>query len=293
MRRTKQQDGFWVAPEVPGLELHRAAYTRWTFPKHSHDAFSLCAYDAGAESLYLQGQRVVASVGSFLVVPPGEMHEGREADSSVGWAYRILYIPPSLLIRAAEETGAPPGTLPGFVSPVLQDAALLERFTVTFDALKGGGVSRLEREERLLGLLVALLRRHAGLPHRQRAIPCARGVKRARELLEAHPTRNLSLEMLARVAGLSPWHLVRAFHRQFGQTPQVFQRSLRLRLAQELLAGALPMAEVALAAGFTDQSHLIKHFGRTLGVTPGEYRAAAHAGRGPRKHVQSRAPAHP
>lgn len=281
-----------MAPEVPGLELQRSAYTRWTFPKHSHDVFSLCAYDAGAEALHLQGKKVVASAGSLLAVAPGEMHEGRAADSGVGWAYRILYIPPPLLTRAAEEVGAPAGTQPGFASPVLQDPWLLDAFTETFDALKDGAAARLEREERLLGLLVTLLRRHAGLTRRERRTPvCSPGVRRARELLEADPTRNITLEELAHVASLSPWHLVRAFHRQLGQTPQVYQRALRLRRAQELLAGALPMAEVALAAGFTDQSHLIKHFGRTLGVTPGAYRAAAHAKAGQRKRVQYEASA--
>ncbi|WP_158623484.1 AraC family transcriptional regulator [Corallococcus sp. CA053C] len=285
-------DGFWVASEVPGLELHRAAYTRWTFPKHSHDAFSLCAYDAGAHALHLQGQRVVATKGSLLAIPPGEMHEGRAADASIGWAYRILYIPPPLLTRAAEEVGAPVGTLPGFASPVFQDGALLEGFTATFDALKDGAASALEREERLLRLLVVLLRRHSALTQRGRRVAaCTPGVRRARELLEADPTRNITLDALARVAGLSPWHLVRAFHRQIGQTPQVYQRALRLRRAQVLLAGTLPMAEVALACGFTDQSHLIKHFGRVLGVTPGAYRAAARAGDGQRKRVQSRGPA--
>ncbi|WP_158623875.1 AraC family transcriptional regulator [Corallococcus llansteffanensis] len=284
-------DGFWVPSEVPGLELHRAAYTRWTFPKHSHDLFSLCAYDAGAHALHLQGQRVVATTGSLLAIPPGEMHEGRAADASIGWAYRILYVPPPLLTRAAEEVGAPPGTLPGFASPVFQDTALLEGFTATFDAMKDGAASGLEREERLLGLLVVLLRRHAGLTRRgRRTTACTPGVRRARELLEADPTRNITLEELGRIAGLSPWHLVRAFHRQFGQTPQVYQRALRLRRAQVLLAGPLPMAEVALACGFTDQSHLIKHFGRTLGVTPGAYRAAALAGGGQRKRVQYGAP---
>jgi AraC-like DNA-binding protein len=293
-RRTSREptDGFWMAPEVPGLELQRAAYTRWTFPKHSHDVFSLCAYDEGAEALHLQGKKVVASAGSLLAVAPGEMHEGRAADTGVGWAYRILYIPPALLTRAAEEIGAPAGTLPGFASPVLQDEQLLGAFTATFEALKDGTAPRLEREERLLGLLVALLRRHAGLtPRGRRAPACTPGVRRARELLEEDPTRNVTLEELARVAKLSPWHLVRAFHRQLGQTPQVYQRALRLRRAQELLAGTLPMAEVALACGFSDQSHLIKHFGRTLGVTPGAYRAAAHAQRGQRKHVQYGAPA--
>ncbi|MCY1020260.1 AraC family transcriptional regulator [Pyxidicoccus sp. MSG2] len=288
-RRTAREtgDGYWVAPEMPGLELHQAAYTRWTFPKHSHDVFSLVAYDAGAHALHLQGQHVVASTGSLLAIAPGEMHEGRAADSSVGWAYRILYVPAALLTRAAEEAGAPAGSLPGFASPVFEDPELLESFTRTFDALKDGAAAALEREEHLLALLVVLLRRHAGLTRMSRRAPaCPPGVRRARELLEADPTRNVTLEELARVAGLSPWHLVRAFHRQLGQTPQVYQRALRLRRAQELLAGPLPMAEVALACGFTDQSHLIKHFGRTLGVTPGAYRAAALAGRGQRKPVQ-------
>jgi transcriptional regulator GlxA family with amidase domain len=175
---------------------------------------------------------------------------------------------------------------------MLQDPDLLESFTRTFDALKDGATATLEREERLLGLLVVLLRRHAGLTRRGRRAPaCPPGVRRARELLDADPTRNVTLEELAHVAGLSPWHLVRAFHRQLGQTPQVYQRALRLRRAQELLAGPLPMAEVALACGFTDQSHLIKHFGRTLGVTPGAYRAAALAGRGQHKRVQYEAAA--
>ncbi|QSQ23380.1 AraC family transcriptional regulator [Pyxidicoccus parkwayensis] len=286
-RGARTSDGFWVAPEVPGLELHQTAHTRWSAPKHSHDAFSLVAYDAGAHAMHLQGQRVVATAGSLLAIAPGEMHEGRAADSEVGWTYRILYVPPELLTRAAEEAGAPAGALPGFASPLLQDAELLASFVTTFEALKDGAATWLEREERLLGLLVSLLRRHAGLTRRgQRAPSCTPGVRRARELLEADPTRNISLEELADAAGLSPWHLVRAFHRQLGQTPQVYQRSLRLRRAKDLLAGPLPMAEVALASGFTDQSHLIKHFGRTLGVTPGAYRAAAHAGREQRKHVQ-------
>jgi AraC-like DNA-binding protein len=299
MRRDTQRtaretgDGYWVAPGTPGLELHQAAYTRWTFPKHSHDVFSLVAYDAGAHALHLQGQHVVASAGSLLAIAPGEMHEGRAADSSVGWAYRILYVPSALLTRAAEEAGAPAGSLPGFAAPVFQDPELLASFTRTFDALKDSAVAALEREEHLLGLLVVLLRRHAGLTRGARRAPaCPPGVRRARELLEADSARNVTLEELARVAGLSPWHLVRAFHRQLGQTPQVYQRALRLRRAQELLAGPLPMAEVALACGFTDQSHLIKHFGRTLGVTPGAYRAAALAGREQHKRVQYGAASH-
>ncbi|WP_164019748.1 helix-turn-helix transcriptional regulator [Pyxidicoccus trucidator] len=92
----------------------------------------------------------------------------------------------------------------------------------------------------------------------------------------------MSLRELAAAARLSPWHLVRAFRDQLGQTPQVYLRSLRVREAQRQLVAGLPLAEVALACGFADQSHLTKQFTRTLGITPGDYRTAVRAGRGGR-----------
>ncbi len=102
-------------------------------------------------------------------------------------------------------------------------------------------------------------------------------VEALRRRLEQRPEQKLSLDEMARAACLSKYHLIRVFRRQTGLTPHQFQLQNRVRRAQRLLAAgpdALPAAEAALAAGFCDQSHLVRCFERLVGLSPRAYRAA-------------------
>jgi len=85
-----------------------------------------------------------------------------------------------------------------------------------------------------------------------------------------------SLHELARIAGVHPAHLCREFHRRTGRTIGAYVRELRVSRACTMLArSSAPLAEIALACGFADQSHFANTFRRALHVTPGEYRSAA------------------
>jgi AraC family transcriptional regulator len=81
-----------------------------------------------------------------------------------------------------------------------------------------------------------------------------------------------SLGELAAAAGVHPGHLARAFRQAFGVTVCEYSRSLRLDWAAERLDGDATLAQVALEAGFADQSHFTRAFRRHFGVTPGRYR---------------------
>jgi AraC-like DNA-binding protein len=84
----------------------------------------------------------------------------------------------------------------------------------------------------------------------------------------------LSNAELARVAGRSVRALERMFRRQMQATPQQFLRRLRLRLAcRELSTSRRPLAAIAVAHGFCDQSHFVREFRREFGLTPGDYRS--------------------
>lgn len=77
---------------------------------------------------------------------------------------------------------------------------------------------------------------------------------------------------LARVAGVHPVHLARGYRRWLGAAPGDRLRTRRLERAADLLMrGRDPIGEIALAAGFCDQSHLNRQFVRAYGVTPGEF----------------------
>jgi AraC family transcriptional regulator len=100
-----------------------------------------------------------------------------------------------------------------------------------------------------------------------------RALRRVREYVMAHLEESISVQALAAIVGLSRFHFARAFKQSEGVTPHRFLLQCRVRRAQELLAGTeLPLAQIALAAGFSDQSHCSRRFRELVGVTPTKYR---------------------
>ncbi len=93
------------------------------------------------------------------------------------------------------------------------------------------------------------------------------------EYLRAHAAERLTLEQLAAVAGLSPFHFLRRFKAQFHATPQQMLMALRVLEAKRRLAAGESPAAAAAAAGLADQAHLTRALARRYGVTPGLYRA--------------------
>ena len=92
-----------------------------------------------------------------------------------------------------------------------------------------------------------------------------------RELLDARVQPGITLDEAARLLHSHPTHLVRAFSREYDMPPHLYLTGRRVELARRHLLAGLPTAEVAVLAGFYDQSHLTRHFRRMLGVSPGRY----------------------
>jgi AraC family transcriptional regulator len=92
------------------------------------------------------------------------------------------------------------------------------------------------------------------------------------ELLHERTPQAPTLTELAAEAGVHPGHLARAFRRALGTTVCEYSRSLRLEWAAARLEGEGSLAEIAVEAGFADQSHFTRAFRRGTGLTPGRYR---------------------
>jgi transcriptional regulator of acetoin/glycerol metabolism len=98
-------------------------------------------------------------------------------------------------------------------------------------------------------------------------------MRRVREHMEMHLSESMDLVELAAIAGLSVYHFARAFKQSAGVTPHHYLVRRRVERAQEMLARSeIPLSKIALAAGFSDQSHLARHFRQMLGMTPGQFR---------------------
>lgn len=100
-----------------------------------------------------------------------------------------------------------------------------------------------------------------------------RVLNRVQEYVDLHLGENLELDQLARTAGMSLHHFAHAFKVSAGVPPHQFVLQRRIGLACDLLIRTdRPIADIAIAAGFSDQSHLTRHFRRSLAVSPGAFR---------------------
>ena len=84
-------------------------------------------------------------------------------------------------------------------------------------------------------------------------------------------TRNISLDELAALSSLSPWHFLRTFRDETGLPPHAYLTQLRVRKAERLLRAGHSPSMAAAEAGFADQSHLTRWFRRIVGATPAAF----------------------
>jgi AraC family transcriptional regulator len=126
----------------------------------------------------------------------------------------------------------------------------------------------------ILGMLAEVAR--AGAVAKEKDRP--RWLQCVLDMLEARFTESLRLADLADEAGVHPSHLLRVFRMREGCTPGEFVRRRRIAFACRRLSDTRePLAAIALAAGFADQSHFSRVFKRQMGIAPAAYRTAVSA----------------
>jgi len=250
---------------VPGLVLAEVQYApHQRVPAHAHPNARFV--------LVLRGT-IVETTGSISLTHAAHTLQFRCAQES--HAYRIGSAGATCLIvdtdaawleRAAQQ------------APLLTESTVLEGGLVLHLAQRLYGefrsrdeVSRLAIEALALGVLAEASRRVA-----RAAEGAPPWLVRARAFVDAHFTERVALATVAAIVGVHPVHLARTFRRTYNTTFGAYIRTARLEFAtRELTATRLPLSEIAMAAGFCDQSHFSRLFKRHTGMSPQEYRLAA------------------
>jgi AraC-like DNA-binding protein len=99
-------------------------------------------------------------------------------------------------------------------------------------------------------------------------------IRRIEELVGKHLEGGVGITEMSSRLGYSPSHFFRMFRRSFGITPHTYVMRRRVAIAQQLLTRTdLGLVDIALKAGFCDQSHLSRSFRRVAGLPPRAYRA--------------------
>ncbi len=112
----------------------------------------------------------------------------------------------------------------------------------------------------------------AKAPSRKRSRLAGWQLRRATEFIEENCLRNIRLEELAALIGLSQSHFSHAFKASTGVAPHQWQVNARLQHAKGLiLKGELSLTEIASETGFADQAHFTRVFRKNFGTTPAHW----------------------
>jgi AraC family transcriptional regulator len=249
--------------EAPGLRLAEVNYhSGLRTPKHCHERALLVISLQGISTQVYGNEPSTCKPWTVAFHPPGEIHWDHFFAPGVR-DLNIEFDPTRLsVVREYSDMVDRSFASNGFESRWL--AARIYREFSLFDEL-----SPLAIEGLVIELLVELSRSQ---PRGLTGTPI--WLKKASEIIHARFTERLSLAELSSSVGVHPVHLAREFRRFFHRTVGQEMRYLRIELAcRELGNRSYTLNDVALMAGFSDQSHFGRTFKNVTGMTPVQFQA--------------------
>jgi AraC family transcriptional regulator len=246
--------------QISGIRLTESSYAAASvLPRHAHERPHFCFVLSG-DYLEKIGRQAYSRRHRALTYYPADLMHAERHDSP---GRHFLIELDSAGLPGVAGISLPATPLELTASPDIDVVVRLYREFRAFDDVSPMAIEGLALE------LLAETRRTSRGGRRQRPL----WADRARELLHAGYRESLSMTAVADSVGVNPAHLARVFRREFGCTCGDYVRRLRVEFASARLASSSePLRDLALAAGFADQSHFARTFRRLTGMTPAEYR---------------------
>lgn len=189
----------------------------------------------------------------------------------------FFYVPQVAINEVAKELGIKTGSLMCRHGQLVEDGVIESLARALLPALHARQqTNALFVDHALLAFRSHLAQNYLG--ERPRCLPQSRGLAPwqehvSKEMMREHVTDGVSLATVATACGLSPCAFINAFKRSTGMSPHQWLIERRIERALLLMRTSdSPLADIALEAGFADQSHFTRAFSARLGVTPGTWR---------------------
>jgi AraC family transcriptional regulator len=235
--------------------------------EEQHFHYSIAMVVAGSFEYRTPRGDALMTPGSLMLGNEGQCYECGHRHAAGDRCVSFWYAP-EYFEQLAVDAGARGGI--GFRSARLPALAAMSPL-VARAAAGAVGSAEVPWEELAVTLAVSALAADQGSRADANGLPptATARVTRTIRAIERHPDAGLSLQRLARGAGLSPYHFLRTFERLTGVTPHQYIRRARLRDAAIRLADApAKIVDVALDCGFGDVSNFNRAFRAEFGVTP-------------------------
>lgn len=235
---------------------------------HAHFEIGFC--DEGATRYRVGSQEIVSEPGTLAIVPRGVEHRNSFEPDLRGVGLCIS----DAMVAEIGDAMAARGRQPAF--GLVRSARALALTKLLIDEARQPGEGRVLAGEALAEALVVELVRSAP----QQGATGARDprVRNALDRMRSSYADEISVDDLAKTAGMSRFHFSRLFRDQVGEAPYKHLLRLRVARAAELLRGGRhTVTEAAFAVGFRDLSRFSRAFRVEFGFTPNAARKARSA----------------
>jgi AraC family transcriptional regulator len=247
---------------VPGFDIVTGVHEASSIlSRHTHDDPTICCVQSGRFTEYYAGKAVDCDPRMLKVTPAGEPHWNRFNDVQTLGVRIDVHCD---RFRESEAVTRMLGERLFFAAGAFAELT----GQLLFELRQSDTVSELATE----GLLLELIARMARAAEvRSGDLPA--WLVRADEFVRESYRSPLTIATVAGNVGVRPATLAQAYRRAFGRSIADQVRNLRMEYAaRALTSSAVPLAEIALRAGFYDQSHFSNAFKRHYGTTPAAYR---------------------
>jgi AraC family transcriptional regulator len=213
--------------------------------------------------------------GEFLFSPAHI--SGFSQSNSISEAIAFMIEPTILQQIAAETNCLNPHQLELLGTPKTRDPQIEAIATLFLNEINTTGLGGLVYAESLANLfLIHLLRHYCAFEPKLKQYQgglSAHKLQQAIDYIQANLDRKLSLEAIAQHLNMSVYHFCDLFKQSVGIAPYKYVLQQRVERAKQLLKDEeRAIVDIALECGFTNQTHLNKHFRKFTGMTPKGYR---------------------
>ncbi len=261
----RKRDWIQLANDAVEIERLEAYFSGRGYEQHRHDSYAIGYTISGVQSFHYRGALRNNIAGpTTMVLHPDEVHDG-QAGADDGFHYRMVYIYPA---QIQDVLGGKP--LP-FIKDGISTDPRLYQATAALLPSPEHRFEKLEYEDAIFDLTQALNVAAGFVQTQVPRIIDYKAAERARDYLEEEPENATTLQRLEEISGRDRWRLSRDFRLLYGTSPHRYLVMRRLARVRFLLRNGTNAAQASVAAGFTDQSHMIRHFTKTFGVSPARW----------------------
>ncbi|HLW00115.1 MAG TPA: helix-turn-helix domain-containing protein [Ktedonobacterales bacterium] len=277
-RRLKEPQRLSSADYVPHASLSMQVYRPVVgepLGVHWHEFYEVHFILAGSGMHLLNGTTQRLLPGALFLLTPADFHALTPHPGQPLELFNVVFTEEVLSAELRQLLFASEDQLFALVEEECRTALEAEFRRLQTEAAEQRAGYQLIMRATLERLLVDLSRRCAQASHssgRALASPHQQSLHQALTYIQHHFREPLSLDEVARQAGLSPHYFSECFHKTTGLTFQGYVQDLRLRFASALLGvSQVPVTTIAASAGFASLAHFERVFKRRFGQSPRAY----------------------